>query len=312
MSTSQAFDPSIDIFIDALWLEEGLAKNSLAAYRRDLQLFDAWLAQQASKSAGGSQDGKLLHAKEADLHAYFASRHASTKATSANRRLTVLKRFYRWALRERMRADDPTLKMLAAKQAMRVPKTLTESQIENLLFAPDVETPLGVRDRTMLELMYASGLRVSELVNLKVFHISLNEGVLRVMGKGSKERLVPFGQVAAQWLEQYMNQSRPAILGQLQSEDLFITVRGKNAGEAMTRVMFWQLIKRYALAADIKVPISPHTLRHAFATHLLNHGADLRAVQMLLGHADISTTTIYTHIARERLKTLHGMHHPRG
>jgi integrase/recombinase XerD len=312
VSTSQAFDPSIDIFIDALWLEEGLAKNSLAAYRRDLQLFDTWLAQQASKSAGGSQDGKLLHAKEADLHAYFASRHASTKATSANRRLTVLKRFYRWALRERMRADDPTLKMLAAKQAMRVPKTLTESQIENLLLAPDVETPLGVRDRTMLELMYASGLRVSELVNLKVFHISLNEGVLRVMGKGSKERLVPFGQVAAHWLEQYMNQSRPVLLGQLQSEDLFITVRGKHAGEAMTRVMFWQLIKRYALAADIKVPISPHTLRHAFATHLLNHGADLRAVQMLLGHADISTTTIYTHIARERLKTLHGMHHPRG
>jgi integrase/recombinase XerD len=211
-----------------------------------------------------------------------------------------------------MRIDDPTLKMLAAKQAIRVPKTLTETQIENLLLAPVVETPLGVRDRTMLELMYASGLRVSELVSLKVFHVSLHEGVLRVMGKGSKERLVPFGQVAAQWLEQYLNQSRPALLGQLQSEDLFVTVRGKHAGEAMTRVMFWQLVKRYALAADIKVPISPHTLRHAFATHLLNHGADLRAVQMLLGHADISTTTIYTHIARERLKTLHGMHHPRG
>ena len=311
MLTLQAFDPSIDTFIDALWLEEGLAKNSLAAYRRDLQLFDAWLSQQA----GGSTDfyqRKLLQAKEADLHAYFASRHSTTKATSANRRLTVLKRFYRWALRERMRSDDPTLKMLAAKQAMRVPKTLTETQIENLLLAPNVETPLGVRDRTMLELMYASGLRVSELVNLKVFHVSLNEGVLRVMGKGSKERLVPFGQVAAQWLEQYLSQSRPALLGQHQSEDLFITVRGKHAGEAMTRVMFWQLIKRYALVADIKVTISPHTLRHAFATHLLNHGADLRAVQMLLGHADISTTTIYTHIARERLKNLHGMHHPRG
>ena len=299
------------MFIDALWLEEGLAKNSLAAYRRDLQLFDAWLSQQIGESTS-FLDGKLLLAKEADLHAYFASRHTTTKATSANRRLTVLKRFYRWALRERMRSDDPTLKMLAAKQAMRVPKTLTETQIENLLLAPNVETPLGVRDRTMLELMYASGLRVSELVNLKVFHVSLNEGVLRVMGKGSKERLVPFGQVAAQWLEQYLTQSRPALLGQHQSEDLFITVRGKHAGEAMTRVMFWQLIKRYALVADIKVPISPHTLRHAFATHLLNHGADLRAVQMLLGHADISTTTIYTHIARERLKTLHGMHHPRG
>jgi integrase/recombinase XerD len=299
------------MFIDALWLEEGLAKNTLAAYRRDLELFDAWLPHQDGDLAG-LQGGGLLHAKEADLHAYFASRHASTKATSANRRLTVLKRFYRWALRERMRVDDPTLKMLAAKQAIRVPKTLTETQIENLLLAPDVETPLGVRDRTMLELIYASGLRVSELVNLKVFHISLHEGVLRVMGKGSKERLVPFGQVAAQWLEQYLNQSRPALLGQLQSEDLFVTVRGKHAGEAMTRVMFWQLVKRYALMVDIKVPISPHTLRHAFATHLLNHGADLRAVQMLLGHADISTTTIYTHIARERLKTLHGMHHPRG
>ena len=311
MTSSQVFDQSIDTFIDALWLEEGLAKNSLAAYRRDLQLFDAWLSQQTGVSTS-AQGGNLLEAKESDLHAYFASRHATTKATSANRRLTVLKRFYRWALRERMRTDDPTLKMLAAKQAMRVPKTLTETQIENLLLAPNVETPLGVRDRTMLELMYASGLRVSELVNLKVFHVSLNEGVLRVMGKGSKERLVPFGQVAAQWIEQYLTQSRPALLGQLQSEDLFVTVRGKHAGEAMTRVMFWQLIKRYALMADIKVPISPHTLRHAFATHLLNHGADLRAVQMLLGHADISTTTIYTHIARERLKTLHGMHHPRG
>ena len=298
------------MFIDALWLEEGLAKNTLAAYRRDLQLFDAWLPHQDGDLAD-LQGGGLLHAKEADLHAYFASRHASTKATSANRRLTVLKRFYRWALRERMRVDDPTLKMLAAKQAIRVPKTLTETQIENLLLAPDVETPLGVRDRTMLELMYASGLRVSELVNLKVFHVSLHEGVLRVMGKGSKERLVPFGQVAAQWLEQYLNQSRPALLGQLQSEDLFVTVRGKHVGEAMTRVMFWQLVKRYALMVDIKVPISPHTLRHAFATHLLNHGADLRVVQLLLGHSDLSSTQIYTHVAQERLKDLHTRCHPR-
>lgn len=311
MASSHAFDPCIDTFIDALWLEDGLAKNSLAAYRRDLQLFDFWLSQKVA-STSGSHAGQLLLANETDLHDYFASRHATTKATSANRRLTVLKRFYRWALRERLRNDDPTLKMLSAKQAMRVPKSLTEKQIENLLLAPDVKTPLGVRDRTMLELMYASGLRVSELVNLKVFHVSLNEGILRVMGKGSKERLVPFGQVAAQWLDQYLSQSRLLLLGQHQSEDLFITVRGKHSGEAMTRVMFWQLIKRYALLADIQVPISPHTLRHAFATHLLNHGADLRAVQMLLGHADISTTTIYTHIARERLKTLHAMHHPRG
>ncbi|MBU6224096.1 MAG: site-specific tyrosine recombinase XerD [Burkholderiales bacterium] len=311
MALSHAFDPCIDTFIDALWLEDGLAKNSLAAYRRDLQLFDFWLSQQVATTSG-SRAGQLLLANETDLHDYFASRHATTKATSANRRLTVLKRFYRWALRERLRNDDPTLKMLSAKQAMRVPKSLTEKQIENLLLAPNVKTPLGVRDRTMLELMYASGLRVSELVNLKVFHVSLNEGILRVMGKGSKERLVPFGQVAAQWLDQYLSQSRLSLLGQHQSEDLFITVRGKHSGEAMTRVMFWQLIKRYALLADIQVPISPHTLRHAFATHLLNHGADLRAVQMLLGHADISTTTIYTHIARERLKTLHAMHHPRG
>jgi integrase/recombinase XerD len=311
VALSHAFDPCIDTFIDALWLEDGLAKNSLAAYRRDLQLFDFWLSQQVATTSG-SRAGQLLLANETDLHDYFASRHATTKATSANRRLTVLKRFYRWALRERLRNDDPTLKMLSAKQAMRVPKSLTEKQIENLLLAPNVKTPLGVRDRTMLELMYASGLRVSELVNLKVFHVSLNEGILRVMGKGSKERLVPFGQVAAQWLDQYLSQSRLSLLGQHQSEDLFITVRGKHSGEAMTRVMFWQLIKRYALLADIQVPISPHTLRHAFATHLLNHGADLRAVQMLLGHADISTTTIYTHIARERLKTLHAMHHPRG
>jgi integrase/recombinase XerD len=204
------------------------------------------------------------------------------------------------------------LKLLAAKQALRVPKTLSETHVERLLSAPNVQTPLGVRDRTMLELLYASGLRVSELVGLKTLHVSLNEGVLRVMGKGSKERLVPFGEVAREWLERYITQARPQLLGQHQTNALFVTVRGKHAGEAMTRVMFWQLIKRYALLADIQVPLSPHTLRHAFATHLLNHGADLRAVQMLLGHADISTTTIYTHIARERLKTLHAQHHPRG
>ena len=248
---------------------------------------------------------------ESDLTAYMAEKR-NDKATTANRRLTVFKRFYRYALRQGLIQEDPCAKLRAAKQAQRFPKTLSEEQVTALLNAPNIDEPLGLRDRTMLELMYASGLRVSELVNLKVFHVSLHEGVLRVMGKGSKERLVPFGQVAAQWLEQYLNQSRPALLGQLQSEDLFVTVRGKHAGDAMTRVMFWQLVKRYALMADIKVPISPHTLRHAFATHLLNHGADLRAVQMLLGHADISTTTIYTHIARERLKTLHGMHHPRG
>jgi integrase/recombinase XerD len=254
----------------------------------------------------------LLWAQEADLHDYFAYRHADTKATSANRRLTVFKRFYRWALRERMVTVDPTLKLMAAKQALRVPKTLTEPQVERLLNAPDLATALGLRDKTMLELIYASGLRVSELVGLKTLHVSLNDGILRVMGKGSKERLVPFGEVARDWLQRYLTEGRPALLKGHQTDALFVTVRGKHVGEAMTRAMFWQLIKRYAELADIHVPISPHTLRHAFATHLLNHGADLRAVQMLLGHADISTTTIYTHIARERLKTLHAAHHPRG
>ena len=296
-------DANIDLFIDALWLENGLAANSLAAYRRDLTLFATWLQGQGSQ---------LLHAQEADLQQYFAHRHADTKATSANRRLTVFKRFYRWALRERYIVQDPTLKLLTAKQPARAPKSLTEAQVERLLQAPDVSTALGMRDRTMLELLYASGLRVSELVGLKTLHLSLNDGVLRVMGKGSKERLVPFGEVARDWLQRYMAEARPQLLAGKQTGDLFITVRGKHAGEAMTRAMFWQLIKRYALMADIKESISPHTLRHAFATHLLNHGADLRAVQMLLGHADISTTTIYTHIARERLKSLHETHHPRG
>ena len=296
-------DPIIDTFIDALWLEEGLAANSLAAYRRDLTLFAQWLAPKGQR---------LLEVQETDLQGYFAHRHAETKATTANRRLTVFKRFYRWALRERLAQVDPTLKLLAAKQALRVPKSLSEAQVDQLLNTPDTDTPLGLRDRTMLELLYASGLRVSELVGLKVFHVGLNEGVLRVMGKGSKERLVPFGEVAHDWLQRYLAHGRPLLLNGHQTEALFVTVRGKHAGEAMTRAMFWQLIKRYALQASIHVPLSPHTLRHAFATHLLNHGADLRAVQMLLGHADISTTTIYTHIARERLKSLHGTHHPRG
>jgi len=298
-----AVDLQIDTFIDALWLEDGLAANSLAAYRRDLNGLSQWLDERSCS---------LLLAQEVDLHDYFAARHSQTKATSANRRLTVLKRFYRWALRERLVAVDPTLKLLAAKQPLRVPKSLTEVDVERLLSAPDVNTSLGIRDRTMMELLYASGLRVSELVGLKTLHVGLNEGVLRVMGKGSKERLVPFGEVAREWLQRYLVQSRPALLKQHQTDALFVTVRGQHAGEAMTRVMFWQLIKRYAVLAGVQVPLSPHTLRHAFATHLLNHGADLRAVQLLLGHADISTTTIYTHIARERLKTLHAAHHPRG
>ncbi len=290
---------AIDNFIDALWLEEGLARNTLAAYRRDLTLYAGWLDAQ-----GRTIDGTT----EADLNGYFAARHAGSKATSANRRLTVLKRYFRWALRERLIAEDPTLRLQSAKQALRVPKTLTESQVESLLEAPEVQTPLGLRDRTMLELIYASGLRVSELVTLKTFNVSMSDGVLRVMGKGSKERLIPFGQVARDWLQRYLAQGRPAILAGQQTEDLFVTARG----QGMTRVMFWVIVKKHARKAGIAAPLSPHTLRHAFATHLLNHGADLRAVQMLLGHADISTTTIYTHVARERLKTLHAQHHPRG
>jgi integrase/recombinase XerD len=292
-------DASIDAFIDALWQEEGLSKNTLAAYRRDLSLYAAWL----------SAKGRPLDSTgEADLNGYFAARHEGSKATSANRRLTVFKRYFRWALRERLITADPTLRLQSAKQPLRVPKTLTEAQVEALLDAPDVDTPLGLRDRTMLELIYASGLRVSELVTLKTFNVSMSVGVLRVLGKGSKERLVPFGEVARDWISRYLADARPAILDGQQTEDLFVTARG----QGMTRAMFWVIVKKQAAAAGITAPLSPHTLRHAFATHLLNHGADLRAVQMLLGHADISTTTIYTHVARERLKQLHAAHHPRG
>jgi integrase/recombinase XerD len=291
---------SVDTFIDALWLEEGLARNTLAAYRRDLELLERWLA--------ATHERPLVAAGEADLHAYFAARHAGSRPTSANRRLTVFKRYFRWALRERLLSVDPTLKLQSAKQPLRVPKTLTEAQVEALLAAPDVSVPLGLRDRTMLELIYASGLRVSELVGLKTFAVGMNEGVLRVMGKGGKERLVPFGEVARDWIARYLTEARASILGGQQTDDLFVTARG----HGMTRAMFWVLVKKHAFTAGITAPLSPHTLRHAFATHLLNHGADLRAVQMLLGHADISTTTIYTHVARERLKLLHAQHHPRG
>lgn len=296
-------DASIDAFVDALWLEEGLSRNTLTAYRRDLTLYARWLT---------ARGRTLLESTEHDINSYFSERHAATRATTANRRLTVFKRYFRWALRERHITADPTLRLLAARQPLRVPKTLSEAQVEALLAAPGEDTPLAVRDRTMLELMYASGLRVSELVGLKTFNVSLSEHVLRVFGKGNKERLVPFGEVASGWLQRYLQEARPALLGEKQTDDLFVTLRGTRAGEAMSRVMFWMIVKKHALAAGITAPLSPHTLRHAFATHLLNHGADLRAVQMLLGHADISTTTIYTHVARERLKSLHAQHHPRG
>ncbi|HDR8967162.1 site-specific tyrosine recombinase XerD [Burkholderia vietnamiensis] len=290
---------SIDLFCDALWLEHGLSRNTLDAYRRDLTLFSQWLA--------ATHHAALDSADEAMVTGYIAAR-SDGKATSSNRRLSVFRRYYGWAVREHRASADPTLRIASAKQGARFPSTLSEAQVEALLGAPDIGTPLGLRDRTMLELMYASGLRVSELVTLKTVEVGLNEGVVRVMGKGSKERLVPFGEVAHGWIERYLRDARPALLGARAADALFVTARG----DGMTRQQFWNIIKRHAQRADVRAHLSPHTLRHAFATHLLNHGADLRVVQLLLGHSDISTTQIYTHVARERLRTLHAQHHPRG
>jgi integrase/recombinase XerD len=292
----------VDRFLDALWLEDGLSALTLAAYRRDLTLYASWWHTEHPAGHG------ILSTTEAQLLAYMAARHANSRATTVNRRTTVFKRFFRWALREHLITQDPTLKMIGSRQPLRVPKVLSEAQVEALLAAPDEHTPLGLRDRAMLELMYASGLRVTELVGLKTVQVGLNEGVIKVMGKGARERLVPFGEEARQWIVRYLETARQAILGRQVSDALFVTSRGG----PMTRQMFWTLVKQHALRADMIVPLSPHTLRHAFATHLLNHGADLRVVQMLLGHADISTTTIYTHVARERLRQLHQRHHPRG
>ena len=292
----------IDEFCDSLWLEDGLSKNSLDAYRRDMRLFARYL--EVTRSGRDS----LFDVDSSDIEAYFVARHDDSKATSSNRRLSVLKRFYQRALRLKYVQADPCLKMASAKQPVRFVHTLSEAQVEALLAAPDVSTPLGLRERTMLELMYASGLRVSELVELKSVELSLNDGVLRITGKGSKTRLVPFGAEARAWIERYLKDARGVILDGQMDDALFVTARGG----AMTRQMFWVIIKKHALRAGITAPLSPHTLRHAFATHLLNHGADLRVVQLLLGHADISTTQIYTHVARERLKILHAAHHPRG
>lgn len=293
---------TIDGFCDALWLEDGLSKNTLEAYRRDLRLYAEWL-----ETRGKS----LLETTETDLNAYQQARHGASRASSANRRLAVLRRFFRMAVRQRRIAEDPTRRIRSAKQPDRLPGTLSEVQVEALLAAPDTGTDLGLRDRAMLELMYASGLRVSELVGLKTLEVSLNEGVVRVIGKGDKQRLVPMGEEACGWIQRYLASARPALLGGRALDALFITARRDHPG-GMTRQMFWHLIKRHASVAGIRVPLSPHTLRHAFATHLINHGADLRVVQLLLGHSDISTTQIYTHVARERLKILHARHHPRG
>ena len=294
-------DSILDEFCDALWLEDGLSRNTLDSYRLDLTQFANWLNERHRKT--------LFKADHADLLAYLAYRVAGkAKATSTSRLLSSLKRFYQHALRQGIIALDPTLNIDSPKLPRSLPKTLTEADVEKLLAAPNVDDPLGLRDRTMLETLYASGLRVSELVTLKVAQVSQDMGVVRIIGKGAKERLVPLGEEALDWIRRYLKEARPRILDKRAADAMFVTHRGT----AMARQSFWHLIKRYSALAGLDKPISPHTLRHAFATHLLNHGADLRVVQLLLGHSDISTTQIYTHVARERLKQLHAKHHPRG
>jgi integrase/recombinase XerD len=292
----------LDEFCDSLWLEDGLSRNTLESYRRDLQKFSAWLDQGRGVS--------VLEATHADIQGFLAHLVGveKAKATSTSRAISSLKRLFRYLLRQNRVGADPTLQIATPKLPRSLPKSLTEQDVELLLDAPDPRTPLGLRDRAMLEVLYATGLRVSELVGLSVAQVSLDMGVVRVMGKGSKERLVPMGEEALDWIRRYLAEGRAALLAGKLSEALFVTHRG----EGMTRQMFWYLIKKHARQAGLAKPLSPHTLRHAFATHLLNHGADLRVVQMLLGHADISTTQIYTHVARERLKQLHARHHPRG
>ena len=285
----------LDSFTDALWLEDGLSKNTLSSYRRDLEQLESFLKKTP-----------ITEAREEDLSGFLASRKG--KATSAARRLSSLKRFYAWCLRERHIKADPTIRLDPPKRAPRFPKTLSEADVEALLAAPDVATPLGMRDRTMLEVLYAAGLRVSELISLKTFEVDVGGGVVRVLGKGSKVRMVPLGDEAVDWVRRYSKEVRLDLLKKNSSDNLFVTSRGSG----MTRQAFWQNIKRYGARAVPGKHFSPHVLRHAFATHLINHGADLRVVQMLLGHADISTKQIYTHVARERMKQLHAKHHPRG
>ena len=285
----------LDAFADALWLEDGLSKNTLASYRQDLNQFDLFL-----------KGMPLLEVQEEHLSRFLASRRG--RSSSAARRLSTLKRFYGWCLRERKIKADPTVKLDPPKRTPRFPKTLSEADVEALLAAPDTNTPLGMRDRTMLEVLYAAGLRVSELISLKTFEVDVAAGVVRVLGKGSKARMVPLGDEAVDWVRRYEKDFRSSLLKKKSSDHLFLTARGTG----MTRQAFWQNIKRYGARAVPGKHFSPHVLRHAFATHLINHGADLRVVQLLLGHSDISTTQIYTHVARERMKALHAKHHPRG
>ena len=299
---SEANSRLLDRFADGLWLSDGLARNTLDSYRRDIAQFAAWLEEAGMKS--------VLEAGSADIQRHLAWQveRKRAKPRTTSRLVSSLKRFFQFALREGLRRDDPAAELESPKLPRSLPKSLSEAQVEALLDAPDVETAQGLRDRAMLETLYASGLRVSELVGLKTMQVSLDMNVVRVLGKGSKERLTPLGQEAAQWIARYQRTARPELLRGKKSDALFVTARGG----PMTRQAFWGLVKRYAAIANIRIAISPHTLRHAFATHLINHGADLRVVQLLLGHADISTTQIYTHVARERLKQLHRKHHPRG
>jgi integrase/recombinase XerD len=309
----------LDEFCDNLWLEDGLSRNTLESYRRDLNKFAAWLEKQhaglSPPHAGGrgavaprENNATLLQTTHGDIQGYLADLYALQRASSTGRNLSSLKRLFRYLLRQGKISTDPTLQIDTPKLPRTLPKSLGEADVELLLAAPDTQTPLGLRDRTMFEVLYASGLRVSELVSLRIAQVSMDMGVVRVMGKGNKERLVPLGEEALDWLRDYLQDGRGVLLGRKVSDDLFVTAQGCG----MTRQMFWYLIKKHARAGGLNKPLSPHTLRHAFATHLLNHGADLRVVQMLLGHADISTTQIYTHVARERLKQLHAKHHPRG
>jgi integrase/recombinase XerD len=299
---SEANSKLLDRFADGLWLNDGLARNTLAGYRSDIAQFAAWLEDAGSKG--------VLEAAPADLQRHLAWQveRKRAKPRTTSRLVSSLKRFFEFALREGLRRDDPAADLESPKLPRSLPKSLSEAEVQALLDAPNVATPQGLRDRAMLETLYASGLRVSELVGLKTVQVSLDMNVVRVLGKGSKERLTPLGEEAADWISRYVREGRPELLRARKSDALFVTARGG----PMTRQAFWGLVKRHAAHAGIRMSISPHTLRHAFATHLINHGADLRVVQLLLGHADISTTQIYTHVARERLKQLHRKHHPRG
>ncbi len=291
----------IDAFCDQVWLQDGLAAASLASYRRDLGQWASWLDR---------RNKVLLSAQRTDVEAFLADQfRAKAKATSIARRLSSVRRFYALQLQQGTLRADPTLRVQAPKLPRRLPKNLSEDKVEALLAAPDTRSTLGLRDRAMLETLYATGLRVSELVGLTLAQVSLDMGVVRVLGKGSKERLVPLGEESITWLKRYLTDARPTLCGKVKSSSMFVTARGG----PLTRQAFWALLKRLGTKAGIpRASLSPHVLRHAFATHLLNHGADLRVVQLLLGHADIATTTIYTHVARERLKRLHAEHHPRG